>query len=155
MGNILWIVAHSFKRVLPNFRNALGNVGKGAVALSLIIVFFIAIQKACKLIFKEMVALHWRKHLVKIQTENYFNKESYYYGKNKINTQDQRISQDTDRLTMALSELYAGSIVIPGVIIYYTIRLIYMFNWIVPLSCFIFFIFADLTQNSTINIISL
>ena len=113
------------------------------LALALIIVFFVAIQKACKLIFKEMVALHWRKHLVKIQTENYFNKESYYYGKNKINTQDQRISQDTDRLTIALSELYAGSIVIPGVIIYYTIRLIYMFNWIVPLSCFIFFIFGS------------
>ena len=37
MGNILWIFAHSFKRVLPNFRNALGNVGKGVVALSLII----------------------------------------------------------------------------------------------------------------------
>ena len=37
IGNILWVSAHSFKRVLPNLRNSLGNVGKGAVAISLII----------------------------------------------------------------------------------------------------------------------
>ena len=36
MGNILWVIAHSFKRVLPNLRNSLGNAGKGAVAVSLI-----------------------------------------------------------------------------------------------------------------------
>ena len=43
MGNILWIIAHSFKRLLPNFRNALGNAGKGAVALSLIIALVLII----------------------------------------------------------------------------------------------------------------
>ena len=43
MGNILWIVAHSFKRILPNFRNALGNAGKGAVALSLIIALLLIV----------------------------------------------------------------------------------------------------------------
>ena len=43
MGNILWIIAHSFKRLLPNFRSALGNAGKGAVALSLIIALEIII----------------------------------------------------------------------------------------------------------------
>ena len=37
IGNILWVIAHSFKRVLPNLRNSLGNAGKGAVAISLII----------------------------------------------------------------------------------------------------------------------
>ena len=36
IGNILWVSAHSFKRVLPNLRNSLGNAGKGAVAVSLI-----------------------------------------------------------------------------------------------------------------------
>ena len=43
MGNILWIIAHSFKRLLPNFRNSLGNAGKGAVALSLIIALVLII----------------------------------------------------------------------------------------------------------------
>ena len=43
MGNILWIVAHSFKRIFPNFRNALGNAGKGAVALSLIIALLLIV----------------------------------------------------------------------------------------------------------------
>ena len=43
MGSILWIIAHSFKRLLPNFRNALGNAGKGAVALSLIIALVLII----------------------------------------------------------------------------------------------------------------
>ena len=37
IGNILWVIAHSFKRVLPILRNSLGNAGKGAVAISLII----------------------------------------------------------------------------------------------------------------------
>ena len=37
IGNILWVIAHSFKRVLPNLRNSLVNAGKGAVAISLII----------------------------------------------------------------------------------------------------------------------
>ncbi len=37
IGNILWVIAHSFRRVLPNLRNSLGNIGKGAVAISLII----------------------------------------------------------------------------------------------------------------------
>ncbi len=37
IGNILWVIAHSFKRVLPNLRNSLGNAGKGAVAISLIL----------------------------------------------------------------------------------------------------------------------
>ena len=36
-GNILWIIAHTFKRLLPNFRNSLGNAGKGAVAFLIII----------------------------------------------------------------------------------------------------------------------
>lgn len=36
-GNILWIIAHTFKRLLPNFRNSLGNAGKGAVAVLIII----------------------------------------------------------------------------------------------------------------------
>ena len=43
MGNILWIIAHSFKRILPNFRNALGTSGKGAVALSLLIALMLII----------------------------------------------------------------------------------------------------------------
>ena len=43
MGNILWVIAHSFTRLLPNFRNALGNAGKGAVALSLIIALVLII----------------------------------------------------------------------------------------------------------------
>lgn len=110
------------------------------LTLALIVVLFVAIQKSCKMVFKEMVALQWRKYLVKIEMENYFNSKSYYYAKKLISTQDQRISQDTDRLTAALSELYAGSIVLPGVIVYYTIRLMYMFNWVVPLACFIFFL---------------
>ena len=36
-GNILWIIAHTFKRLLPNFRNSLGNAGKGVVAFLIII----------------------------------------------------------------------------------------------------------------------
>ena len=47
--------------------------------------------------------------------------ESYYFSLKCIDTQDQRISQDTDRLASALSELYCGSIVLPGVVIYYTV----------------------------------
>lgn len=43
MGNILWVIAHSFKRVLPNFRNSLGNAGKGAVAVSLIIALLLIV----------------------------------------------------------------------------------------------------------------
>ena len=108
--------------------------------LALSVVVLVAIQKACKLVCKEMLALHWRNHLVKVQTDNYFSRESYYFGLNCIDTQDQRISQDTDRLASALSELYCGSIVLPGVVIYYTVCLVYLFNWIIPVACFVFFL---------------
>ena len=108
--------------------------------LALSVVVLVAIQKACKLVCKEMLALHWRNHLVKVQTDNYFSRESYYFGLKCIDTQDQRISQDTDRLASALSELYCGSIVLPGVVIYYTVCLVYLFNWIIPVACFVFFL---------------
>ena len=42
-GNILLIIAHSFKQLLPNFHKALGNAGKCALALSLTIALLLII----------------------------------------------------------------------------------------------------------------
>jgi len=111
---------------------------------ALLVVTAVGIQKAGQLVLKEVCALLWRKTLVKEQSKNYFAHRAYY--RCTLDNPDQRMSQDTDRLTVACSELLAGAIITPGIIVYYTAKLMVMFDWVVPTACFVFFLLGSLVN---------
>ena len=111
---------------------------------ALLVVSAVGIQKAGQLVLKEVCALLWRKTLVQEQSKNYFAHRAYY--RCSLDNPDQRMSQDTDRLTVACSELLAGAIITPGIIVYYTAKLMVMFDWVVPTACFVFFLLGSLVN---------
>jgi putative ATP-binding cassette transporter len=57
-----------------------------------------------------------------------------------LGTVDQRITQDTDRLTSQAAKLIADTVALPAVIVFYSIHLIYLFNWSVIAACFAYFL---------------
>ena len=102
------------------------------------VVAAVGVLKAGQMVCKEMCALRWRQQLVRSTSLEYFSNRTYY--RCEYDNPDQRMSQDIDRLTTAFSELLAGSVIIPGIIAYYTYQLVVLFSWVVPTACFVFFV---------------
>jgi ABC-type uncharacterized transport system fused permease/ATPase subunit len=122
---------------------------------ALLICTFIAFQKAAILYFKGRCALRWREELVKQQHDTYFNPKvfSNIHCQKKIvgvspqfylDNPDQRLSQDTDRLTLNLSEFVTNSVTLPGKIIFYSWALSNLFGWFAPACCFGFFLLGSI-----------
>ena len=134
---------------------------------ALIICTCIALQKAALLYFKGRCALLWREELVNQQHKVYFHPRIFtsihcqqnHQQNHQQNQQnplqrnqlqrrqqlfldnpDQRLSQDTDRLTLNLAELVTSGITLPGKVIFYSIALSNLFGWFAPCCCFVFFI---------------
>ena len=61
-----------------------------------------------------------------------------------LDNPDQRLSQDTDRLTTNLGELIAAAVTLPGRIVYYSIALAHLFGWFAPALCLAYFLLGSL-----------
>ena len=61
-----------------------------------------------------------------------------------LDNPDQRLSQDTDRLTMNLAELVACGVTLPGKVVYYSMALSSLFGWFAPACCVVFFVLGTI-----------
>ena len=123
---------------------------------ALIICTCIALQKAALLYFKGRCALRWRDYLVRKQHEVYFHPDVFARihshqqpassptSDQVLDNPDQRLSQDTDRLTMNLAELVACGLTLPGKVVYYSMALSSLFGWFAPACCVVFFVLGTI-----------
>lgn len=135
---------------LSEFYIAIANRNYESFKKTLIFLTFIILALTVFKVFKayycEMCYNSWRQLLTeKSIDEIFFNdiqsKNRIMY-EIKLDNVDQRITQDVDKLSKHLSNLFERLVIVPLVIIYYTLYLFFLLGWIVPAMCFINFLFG-------------
>lgn len=112
---------------------------------ALFIVFVLAFLKAISNYCNDLCAIRWRAYLV----DHIHGKYAQYSARvqngtsKDIDTKDQRVTQDIDRLTTKAAKLVADVIVLPAVVVYYTCYLLVLFGWLAPASCFLYFLIGS------------
>ena len=102
------------------------------------IVSMIAVLLSLQSMLQQACALQWRLALVAHQHRRFFR-----YSAPSLNVDsDQRITQDTDRLTTCLSLVFSACIVKPCVAIFYTVFLATKYHWTVPAWCGVYFVLS-------------
>lgn len=157
------VTASFIMQIVGNFEESVTGKKKEEFVTTLIralvICICVAAQKAALIYLKGRAALRWREELVNRQHRHYLSPQHFYqiiYGRRDdrsglrksldskedgvLENPDQRLSQDTDRLTMNLGELIASAVTIPGKIVYYSLALGRMFGWFAPLLCLAYFV---------------
>lgn len=134
--------------ILSNIYTAIssGDVSlfQHTVWFGLFITTIVAILKSVIGLASDMCSLHWRKYVV--QHIQQYLRSSYLLNESQqaLYPINQRITQDVDRLTISVAGLVANILILPCVILYYTIYLFSMFGLIVPLICYIYFAFGSI-----------
>jgi ABC-type uncharacterized transport system fused permease/ATPase subunit len=112
--------------------------------IALVVVTLISLIKSLVSYATESCALSWRRRITNtIHASSYINQPSGMLMDASIvylGTVDQRITQDTDRLTSLAAKLVADTVALPAVILFYSIHLIFLFNWWVVAACFAYFL---------------
>jgi ATP-binding cassette, subfamily D (ALD), member 4 len=98
----------------------------------------------------EACALVWRRNLVRFLHEHYLSGITPYtltHGSacndtDTLDNPDQRIVSDAATMTTALGEVVKGTLVVPGLLVYYTWYLAGLFGWVAPACCYAYFLVA-------------
>lgn len=109
-----------------------------------IVVALISTLKSFVAFASDTCAIQWRSCIVDCIQYGYSMcgfKEDHGIG--RVDTVDQRITQDADRLTAQLAKLFATTAVLPGVILFYAIYLAVLFGPVVPLLCVLYFVLGS------------
>jgi ABC-type uncharacterized transport system fused permease/ATPase subunit len=127
--------------------------------IAVVVVSASAIFKSLSQYATNMCAITWRYRLVSVLHRTYFrNAGSVLNGGSDlcspIDNVDQRIAADSKFFTEKLALLISKLIVVPAVVIYYTVYLAYSFGVFVPLCCFAFCIVGCLCTQWLISKLS-
>lgn len=60
-----------------------------------------------------------------------------------LDNPDQRVTADAEALTTALAFVVRATLVVPGLVAFYTWYLVRMFGWTAPAACYVYFIVAS------------
>jgi ATP-binding cassette subfamily D (ALD) protein 4 len=98
----------------------------------------------------EACSLQWREDLTHLLHSTYFyNRFSYdIISNNKIDNPDQRIVTDTERYATLATAIISKLLPIPFVISYYTWHLYTTFGFVVPMSCYVYFLFSAIITSA-------
>ena len=149
LGNLLMeIVSVEVMSVLSNLYGAVSSrnlkLFRSTLVWAVVVVTTISVLKAYVLYTTESCALSWRTCTLRFIHKHYYLKLSLDTNMDQsmtnLGTIDQRITQDTDRLTTLTAKLLADVMILPAVIGFYTFYLIRLFGWEVPFICFGYFL---------------
>jgi len=122
---------------------------------SLIITTIVSILKSFTNFFQDWCAVAWRKSLVSSVQALYLSGKVSSSGcplvyelvtQQKLDNPDQRLSQDLDLFTRKLAEFTQKTIVVPGLIVYYTWFIWHLLGWPAPAACYLFFFSSALVN---------
>lgn len=109
-------------------------------------VLLIAVLKSLQTLAQEACALQWRCTLVAALHRGFFanfdvqaTTEDKGEGVPTLGDSDQRVTQDTERLTTSASLCLATIFIKPCVLLFYTVYLCVFYGWSVPAFCYAFF----------------
>jgi ABC-type uncharacterized transport system fused permease/ATPase subunit len=112
--------------------------------VALVVVTLISLIKSLVSYATESCALAWRRHITEtIHASSYLSHPTGVLmdaSVASLGTVDQRITQDADRLTSQAAKLLADTVALPAVIVFYSVHLIYLFNWSVVVACLAYFL---------------
>lgn len=60
-----------------------------------------------------------------------------------VDNPDQRVTADASALTTAFASVVQATLVVPGLVFFYTWYLVGMFGWVAPAACYAYFIVAS------------
>ncbi|CAM9719917.1 unnamed protein product, partial [Choristocarpus tenellus] len=170
------VVASTVMNIIGDFYEAISSQDadlfvKQVLWRSLLVVTSVAFLKALRDLAEECCALQWRRDLVAflhtwylrgstpyvLATAEWGSALDDYHGRrcggrrseNKkvvVDNPDQRIVSDSTTLTTAFAKVAHDTMVIPGLVVYYTWYLLGMFGWTAPAACYLFFVLASLTN---------
>ncbi|KAG5181512.1 ABC transporter transmembrane region 2-domain-containing protein [Tribonema minus] len=126
---------------------------------SMLVVAVVGTLRACRDFACEACALQWRCNLVRYLHAHYLRGTVPYQltragggssgsssGGGKaaaaVDNPDQRIVSDAAALTTAMGEVIQKTLVVPGLLAYYTWYVAALFGWVAPAACYAYFALA-------------
>jgi ATP-binding cassette subfamily D (ALD) protein 4 len=105
---------------------------------SLLLILGIAMLRALRDFASDVCSLNWRSQLVGLIHSVYF-RDKGPYGLGSVDTPDQRITADADTFAVSLAEALQKTVIVPGLLLYYTSYLVAVFGPIAPICCYFYF----------------
>lgn len=177
--SVMYIISSFYQAIIErNESNFIKSLLYSVVAVSVI-----AMLRSYRSYLNDSTALHWRVLIIRYihsKISNATNKKLYRIIMNSkvaiatavtgtatvksnnsrsqiIDNIDQRITQDVDELTTLLSKCYDKIVVLPFIILFYTLYLWYLCGWIAPTICYCYFIigiiFSIMYGKAIINLV--